>query len=766
MLDGQSKSFSKKWAWIAGATGAALLVGFLVGSFWSAPEGDGPQSWLARVAGRSAPKSEEAAPPPKSEDSATAEPAESDPASQAEASPEPTAPSNEPLVASADLAPLVGAESQGFLAAVSAYRSGDFAAGDRAVATLENPVAVTAAQWVGLKLHPHEAGFERLKQFLARHPSWPAAEWLRHRTEEQLLSESRSDAVVKAFFAEQGPTTPTGKLVYARALARDGEFERAGAIARGLWRDEDFNDWIEGQVRKELSQLLSPEDHSYRADRMFYAGRAGASLRAAELAGKDVAALAKARMAASVGRGDSKLIAALPPAMQKDPGLLFARVRLLRKRNNFEDAAALLREAPTASDKLVDGDAWWNERKTIARKLLDKGQAKRAYEVCAVHGAKTASSQVEAEFHAGWIALQFLNDVAAAERHFDRAVASAETPHQRSRAEYWRARAAEARHTPEQDETARAHYREATNYSTTFYGQLALAKIDSKASPVRPSPEPAEGDARDESVRVVELLIASGEKDAMSALASEAAKHLESPSQVAALAIAAERAHNARFSLTLGKLASYRGVWIDDAAFPSFGIPAFSALPGSAPKSLVFAVARQESAFDPHVVSIAGAVGLMQMLPSTARHTAALAHVGYDPHRLMSEPAFNAQLGASFLGELLGTEKGSYILTLAAYNAGPGRAAQWINAYGDPRRANVDPIDWVERIPLSETRNYVQRVLENFVVYRAKFGEETVRAPQIELARAVTGNYWRGAAETAKDVEQQKGPPLGALSFH
>ena len=238
------------------------------------------------------------------------------------------------------------------------------------------------------------------------------------------MSESRSDAVVKAFFAEQGPTTPTGKFVYARALARDGEFEKAGAIARGLWREDDLNEWTEGQVRKELAQLLSPEDHAYRADRMFYAGRAGASLRAAELAGKDVAALAKARMAASIGRGDSKLIAALPPAMQKDPGLLFARVRMLRKRNNFEDAAALLREAPAAPDKLVDGDAWWNERKTIARKLLDKGQAKRAYEVCAVHGAKTASSQVEAEFHAGWIALQFLNDVAAAERHFDRAVAS------------------------------------------------------------------------------------------------------------------------------------------------------------------------------------------------------------------------------------------------------------------------------------------------------------------------------------------------------
>src|SRR5208283_2433755 len=381
-------------------------------------------------------------------------------------------------------------------------------------------------------------------------------------------------------------------------------------------------------------------------------GRGGQSLRAAELAGKDVAQLAKARAAASIGRGDSKLIASLPPGLQKDPSLVFARVHYLRKTNKFPEAAAALREAPAASEQLVDGEAWWTERKTIARKLLDRGDTKHAYEVFARHAAKTASSQVEAEFHAGWIALRFLDDIDAAERHFDRAVAIAETPHQKSRAEYWRARAAEARHTPEQDETARAHYREAANHSTTFYGQLALAKLGSNVSPVRPSPEPAEGDARDESVRVVELLIAVGEKEAMGALASDAAKHLENPGQVAALAIAAERAQNARFSLTLGKLASYRGVAIDDAAFPSFGIPAFSALPNSAPKSLVFAVARQESAFEPRAVSIAGAVGLMQMLPSTARHTAALAHVGYDPHRLMTEPAFNAQLGASFLGEL------------------------------------------------------------------------------------------------------------------
>jgi len=169
---------------------------------------------------------------------------------------------------------------------------------------------------------------------------------------------------------------------------------------------------------------------------------------------------------------------------------------------------------------------------------------------------------------------------------------------------------------------------------------------------------------------------------------------------------------------------------------PGLGLVRKTAGEAVVPVPLLLALIRNESGFDEDSFSPAGAVGLMQMLPSTARHTAAAAHVGYDPRRLMTEPAYNAQLGASFLGELLGSEKGSYILTLAAYNAGPGRAAQWINAYGDPRHDNVDPIDWVERIPIAETRNYVQRVMENFVVYRAKFGEQNTKAPQVELAHA------------------------------
>ncbi|QGM44794.1 lytic transglycosylase domain-containing protein [Methylocystis heyeri] len=635
-----------------------------------------------------------------------------------------------------DPAMLVGDDAQGLLQAIASYKSGDFAAGDAAVSTLKTKLAADAAKWVGFRTRPREAGFARLDRFIVEHPDWPAQDWLTRRAEESLFGDHVSDAAVKRFFARRKPLSPSGKLALARVFAREGDFQSAGALAREVWREGDVGEQMEGSIRKEFGELLTVADHKYRADRLLYAEKNTAALRAAELAGKDAVLLARARAAANDDAASDKIFAAVPPELQKDPGLLFARAHMLRKHEKIIEAAAVLLTAPRAPELIVDGDAWWTERRLVARKLLDLGDAGEAYVLCAQHGARSVSAKVEAEFHAGWIALRFLSDPAAAERHFDAAAAIAETPIQKSRALYWRARAAEARHTPEDESVARAYYAEAATHSTTFYGQLALARLGSDASPLRPAPTPAEGDARDESVRVIELLFAAGEKESAVTLAMEAAKHLTGDEQLAALAQTAARARDAKMSLTLGKLASYRGVPLDDIAFPTYGVPQFATLPGSASRSIVYAIARQESAFDPHAVSSAGAMGLMQMIASTARSTALRAGVGFDLRRMLSEPAFNAQLGAAHLGILLNEHKGSYLLTFAAYNAGGKRVKEWIDAYGDPRRANIDPIDWVERIPISETRNYVQRVMENFVVYRAKFAENETRKPQVELAHA------------------------------
>jgi soluble lytic murein transglycosylase len=641
-----------------------------------------------------------------------------------------------PEPAPLDVATLLGDDRDAFARALTSFKAGDFAAGDFAAASIKAGLPVAAAQWAGLRLHPREAGFARLTRFLKNHPNWPAADWVRKRAEEALFGDKHSDRTVKAFFAGAKPSTPAGKLALARALVHDGDLAAAGELVIEVWREDDLNETLENVVKKDFGAFLTAPDHKYRADRLLYQERNGAAMRAAELAGKDVASLARARAAANGETANEKMFAAVPASQQNDPGLLFARIHMLRLANKIAEAGALMRKAPRDPEHVIDGDAWWTERRLLARKLLDKGDADTAYVACAQHSARSAPSKVEAEFHAGWIALRFLKDTAKAERHFEALDKVAGTPIQKARAAYWRGRAAESYDAPEDREKARGFFERAAAHSTTFYGQLARAKIGAVESPLRRAPTPAEGDERDEAVRAVELLFAAGEKEIAAALAFDAAKRVEGQAQLAALANVAARHRDAKIALTIGKLASNRGIPIDDAAFPGYGVPRFTALPGSAPLSIVYAIARQESAFDPKAISSAGAMGLMQMIASTARHTAYMAGVGFDQRRMINEPAFNAQLGASHLGILLGEHKGSYILSFAAYNAGGKRVKEWIDAYGDPRKPDVDPIDWVERIPFSETRNYVQRVMENFVVYRAKFGDQNSKPPHVDLAHA------------------------------
>jgi soluble lytic murein transglycosylase len=628
-----------------------------------------------------------------------------------------------------NLAALLGDDTDGFIQAVALYKAGDFAQGDDAASRLHAPLA-DAARWTGLRLHPTEAGFRRIAEFLAAHPDWPAGDWLRRRAEQALVAERHADKSVLAWFAENKPLTGFGKYALARAVAREGDFETAAALARDAWRNDDIGQGFDTIFNKELGELLTPADHKFRADRLLYAGKNTLALRSAELAGKDVALLARARIS-----GGDKLAAALPASVQNDPGLLYGRVHKLRNDKKFAEAGALLQKAPRDIEQVVDGDAWWEERRIVARKLLDQGDPQTAYKLCADHAAAKTSNKVDAEFNAGWIALRFLNDPIKAERHFAQLAQVAETPLQKSRGYYWLGRAAEAAHA-EDDAKARNFYLQAATHSTTFYGQLANSRLGADERPLRPPPTAASGDSRAEAVRVAELLFAVGEKDVAAPLALDGARYLSDEAQVAALGEVIARQGDAKLSLIYGKAASYRGIALDDVAFPAYGVPNFNALPGSASRSIVFAVARQESAFDPKAVSSAGAMGLMQMIASTARHTAYMRGVSFDMSRMLSDPPFNAQLGAAHLGILLGEYRGAYLLTFAAYNAGGGRVKQWIDAYGDPRKPNVDPIDWVERIPITETRNYVQRVMENFVVYRAKFEDTGTRSPQVELARA------------------------------
>ena len=609
--------------------------------------------------------------------------------------------------------PRLAIDSPGLREAWTAYAAGEMEKGDQQAARVEDKLARLALEWFALQKERGPASLPRLMAFLAANPDWPTRPALERRVEEILFWDKTRASMAATIFATRTPQSAAGRLALARFERSSGKEAQARTRVAQVWRSEDVSQAIETQILKEFSDFLTPADHQARALRLAYGGKSGA-LRAAALAGEDVAALVKARLAVTNEDASDKLMQAVPEALRKDPLYLLSEAQRLRRKGEFEAAAKIIQSAPRERSALVDPDEWWTERRVLARKLLDEKKPDLAYALAANHSAQGREPFIEAEFHAGWIALRFLNDPAKAMPHFTRAAQRAETPISRARAAYWQGRTAEAQSKREE---ARQFYTRAAQEPTVYYGQIAREKLGITALSLRNAKVMALGDTRLPAVRVVEFLYAIGETEQATLLAADAGRSLGDEAQLAALAQIASRNQDARASLVIGKQALQRGLPLDHIAFPLNGIPSFEPANLSAPLPVVYAIARQESAFHPRALSSAGAKGLMQMIDTTAQQTAKQIGVPFEKSKMLDEPAYNAQLGAAHLGQLLADFKGSHILTFVAYNAGPRRAREWIAAYGDPRDPAIDPIDWVERIPFSETRNYVQRVMENLDVY-------------------------------------------------
>jgi soluble lytic murein transglycosylase len=644
----------------------------------------------------------------------------------------PTPAATPPLVATPapppleSVAPAPPLDGSALAAAAALYRKSDLAGGDALAAKASDAAERAAFDWLALRLAPRPDD-KRLAAFAAAHPRWPGGDWIRAVEEGRLYADHPSPEIVTARFAADPPRTPAGKLALARAQLESGRRDEATAIVAPLWRTDDLDAWSEAETLKTFAALLTRADHKYRADRLLYAEKSGAALRAAALAGPDEVALAEARIAAANGPLTSRAVAAVPPTLQKDPGLLFARVQDARRANRAREAAGWLALAPSDAAALIDPDKWWSEQRMVARELIDLGEPRQAFALCAAAAPASVPAKVDAAFHAGWIALRFLGEAEEAAKRFDVAVTVAATPLSIARAGYWRGRAADA--LGRSDE-ARRFYERAAAFPIAYYGQLAAERLGRGALTLRAPAAVAAPDARDEATRVVAWLYAAGLDDLANALAQAAAGQWSDEAQLAALADVVAAHGDAAANVAFGKLVTERGFALDASAFPLSGVPQFAPLAGSADLPSVYAVARQESEFARQAASGMGAKGLMQILPSTAQDAARRAGVAYSPARLVADPAFNVQLGAAYLGQMIADQGGSAPLALAAYNAGAGRVAQWIAAYGDPRTGKADPVDWVERIPFDETRDYVERVSENIGVYRARFAAAQAAAEQ------------------------------------
>jgi soluble lytic murein transglycosylase len=413
----------------------------------------------------------------------------------------------------------------------------------------------------------------------------------------------------------------------------------------------------------------------------------------------------------------------VPAAARDDIGYKFARIRMLRRSDHLAEAVALLKTVPKL-DRSHDLDEWWRERRVIARDLLDAGHPKEAYLV--VRDAtppESSNYRAEHQFMAGWIALRYLHDAATAHAHFVKVAEGNDNPISLARGAYWTGRAAEALH--HRDE-ARTRYQEAARYPTAYYGQIARAKAGHGELTLRPLPALSAAErnraTHSDLVRAAELLYAVDARDIAWVMMADLGDKSDDAAVLVLMAELAAKYKDARGMLLLGKLALARGLALDHAAFPTIGVPSYTAIGPPVDSALVYSIVRQESWFNPKTVSSASALGLMQVTPAAGKYIARKFKGTFDQKRLLSDQSYNVQMGAAELGDDLQGYRGSYIMAFAAYNAGRGRVRQWVAKYGDPRDPKVDPIDWVERIPISETRNYVQRVMENFQVYRIRFG--------------------------------------------
>ncbi len=639
----------------------------------------------------------------------------------------PTPPAAVPAPSELSPPPPLGSE------AAILYNRGD-AAGLAALAQASNdPAGRTALEWASLRASPHPS-FTELAAFLQAHPTWPSRGPIRDWQEAELAAHPEAPAKVAEFFADSSPQTSAGKIAAARAAKAMGRNDEAARTIRALWRDGNFDAVTEGVILRDFGAYLVKADQKYRADRLLYAGYVGAAARAASRAGPDVLALTEARIEAARAPMTAALAKSIPPALRDDPGLLFSRVQYARRAGRVYEAAVLLSLAPRDRDALVSPDRWWSERKMLAAALLDLDEPRLAFEVCdETARPETSEAEVDADFHAGWIALRFLDDPPRAAERFALAAEAADAPLSIARAAYWQGRAAEAMGGAV---AARGFYERAASEPIAYYGQLAAQRLGQTRLALRAPKAAAEGDRRDEAVGAAAALYADGLDDLATSLAFDAARQWRDELQIAAMAEVVKRFADAGTQVQFGKFALIRGYPLDAMAFPATGMPAFLPLAHSADLPTVYAVARQESEFIWRSASGAGAKGLMQMLPSTAALTARQAGVEFDYARLIADPSFNTRLGASLLGQLIEDEGGSRELAFAAYNAGPGRVTQWIAAHGDPRNGTADLVDWIERIPFDETRDYVQRVSENLGVYRQRFADDPPAPPPVSARMA------------------------------
>ncbi len=622
--------------------------------------------------------------------------------------------------ANADSSGLSGRDVAIYKQAFAAIKKDRWKEARRLADKAKDPLPAKVIQWLDLTRPGPGRDFKEMSEFLKANPDWPLRITLTQQAERAMPEYLKPQDILK-WFGERDPLSVEGAIKLAGALIATRQEKRAERVIQSAWIERDFDKADEQVFLQRFGHLLHSAHHWARLDRLLWDGQRDQAQRMLPKVDAGRQALATARMKLAAEAKDAQAaVSAVPAELRNDPGLIFERARLMRRQEKFAEAADLLDPPPQV---VLRPELMWAELKKASRGSLDQGNISAAYRLAAAHGSDSGESFAEGEFLAGWIALRFLEDAPTAMRHFTALYAGTSSIISQSRGAYWAGRTAE-----QMGDLAKAQdwYRTAAKGMTSFYGQLAAARV-SEARVLR-LPGTAKPTAKEkalfdkrELVRIIRMLTALGEGERTRLFLAKLMELSSRPAEyqlVAALGVEIDRKD---FAVAVAKEARTRGTEMIDFLYPLIKLPG-----GKDPEpALVLGVIRQESAFEVGAISSAGARGLMQLLPGTAKGVAKHSGIKFAQKRLTTDSVYNITLGRAYLDELLSRFGGSYALTAAAYNAGPSRVREWISTYGDPRQRSVDVIDWIESIPFDETRNYVMRVLENTQVYRARLNDGT-----------------------------------------
>jgi soluble lytic murein transglycosylase len=673
------------------------------------------------------------------------------------------------------LAPLLSAEPsandvKNLKEAVAAVGAQDVNRFNDAKSGISDPVGRKLADWIRLRAGLGDPA--EYETFLRDNPLWPSRAMLIQRLEEALFTKGGSSSAIKSYFASEEPQTGAGYAALASAYLAEGNTAKARSLAARTWRETTLPPTLENGFLARFGKLLTPADHKWRFDRLVTddvrfadnrAARVAAARRLIPILPQSEQKKATARLAVfDKAKNAHALMSALSGHGDSDAGLTFHRAQMLRKAGKIEDAADLILSVPPDPKKIAELDEWWAERRELAYGALKLGKMKLAYKLVQNAGPLTVNPLKEQTFMAGWIAFRYLNNVAAAEKHFRAMAAAADGPLSNAKAQYWLGRVADARG----DKAGAAkHYRLAAQNTDTFHGLLAMQMLQPGRTsleikpPAYPSSEQIRNFMSHDATKAL-VLAAKAKLSRLYTRSFLVALHsaTSTESEAGMVAYIARAIGDPQMSLRIGKVAVAKGQNLFTYAYPVTAFPGYKPLRKPPELALLLGLARQETEFDSQIVSGAGAKGLLQLMPGTARHVCRDYKMKCDISRLLSDTRYNVTLASAYIADRMDDFDGSYVLGLTGYNAGPGRARQWISENGDPRDPRVDTIDWIERIPITETRDYVTKVLANIQIYRARLGDtknalrlqqDLVRAP--DHSKAPNGNQTR--ANSAGDNE-------------